>query len=159
VEWEHICDRAMNDHEAVRRWVAYLASRIGPDLRSKRYHARSLTLTLGHLDGAPTVLTAILPKATDLDHALRDAAFHLLAGWDGRTGIASLGIEAGVFSDEPGFQLQLFGEGEQEWENQQHRLDKAKNGINKRYGQGTVMAAMLLDDEILAAMGKNRDKK
>ena len=32
---------------------------------------------------------------------------------------------------------------------QQRHLDHAKNGLNRRYGQGTVMAAMLLDDDIL----------
>jgi DNA polymerase IV len=158
-EREHIFDQAQNEREALRRWVVYLSGGIGQDLRAHKQHARTLTLTMGHLDGAPAVLTAVLPKATDLDHTLRDAALHLLAAWDGRAGIASLGIEAGVFSDEPGFQLNLFSEDKSEWEDQQHRFDHAKNGLNKRYGQGTVMAAMLLNDDILAAMGKRRREK
>ena len=179
VEWEHAFDRVMNDRDALRRWTVYLSGQVGQDLRSRAAHARTLTLTLGHLDGSPTVVSAILPKATDLDHVLRDTALHLLGAWDGRAGVASLGLEAAVFSGAPGFQLQLFAEGgakaeshrweeekrederqqEQKQEERQHRLDHTKNGLNKRYGPGTVMAAMLLDDEILKAMGKRRQKR
>jgi DNA polymerase-4 len=179
VEWEHAFDRVMNDHDALRRWTVYLSGQVGQDLRSRAARARTLTLTLGHLDGSPTVVSAILPKATDLDHVLRDTALHLLGAWDGRAGVASLGLEAAVFNGEQGFQLQLFSEGsakgdghrreeekreeerqqEQKQEERQHHLDHTKNGLNKRYGPGTVMAAMLLDDEILKAMGKRRRKK
>jgi DNA polymerase-4 len=159
VEREHIFDHAMNEREALRRWVAYLSAQVGQDVRAHQENACSLTLTLGHLDTAPTVLTVVLPKASNLDHTLRQAAFHLLSAWDGRAGVASLGLEARIFSDEPGFQLNIFDQSGSDWEEDQHRLDKAKNGINKRYGQGAVMAAMMLDDDILADMGKQRRKK
>jgi DNA polymerase IV len=160
LEREHIFDRTVSDHEALRRWVVYLSDCVGQDLRAKKQHARLLTLTLGHLDTMPTVASAVLPKATDLDHYLRQASLRLLEAWDGRAGVASLGVEAGVFSAEPGFQLHLFDEEKKdEWEEQQRHLDHAKNGLNRRYGQGTVMAAMLLDDDILGAMGKKRKKQ
>jgi len=158
VEWEHVFERAIADPEALRRWAVYLCGQVGQEIRAKGLQARTLTLTMGHLDGPPTVLTAILPKATDLDHTLRDAVLHLLRAWDGGTDVVSLGLEAGGFRTEPTFQLQLFSEQEATWEAKQRRLDRAKNGLNQRYGQGTVMAAMLLDDEILAAMGRLRRK-
>ncbi len=156
VEYEQTFERTITDREALRRWVVYLAGQAGQQIRAQKYLARTLTLTLGHLDHPPVVLTLVLPKATDLDRTLRDAALHLLAAWDGRTGVVSLGLAAGVFIGEQTFQLQLFDEKENEWEVGQRRLDHAKNGLNKRYGQGTVMAAMLLDDEILTTMGKRR---
>lgn len=159
LEREHIFDRTVSDHESLRRWVVYLSGRVGQELRAKHQQARLLTLTMGHLDTMPTVASAILPKATDLDHNLRQATLRLLEAWDGRSGVASLGVEAGVFAAEPGFQLHLFDEEKDEWEEQQRHLDHAKNGLNRRYGQGTVMAAMLLDDDILGAMGRKRKKR
>ncbi len=159
VEREQVFEHTMNEREALRRWTAYLAAQIGQDVRSRKSHVRTLTMTLGQLDSAPSVFTSILPKATDVDHTLRDAALHLLSAWDGRSNIVSLGIEAGIIDDDPGFQLNLFSDDDNSWEEQQHRLDTAKNGLNKRYGQGTVMAATLLDDDILAAMGKRPRKK
>jgi DNA polymerase-4 len=159
VEREHIFDHAINEREALRRWVAYLSAQVGQDVRSHQEYASALTLTLGHLDTEPTVLTVVLPKASNLDHTLRQAALHLLASWNGRASVVSLGLEANIFADEPGFQLNIFDQTGGDWEEEQLRLDRAKNGINKRYGQGAVMTAMLLDDDILADMGKPRRKK
>jgi DNA polymerase IV len=159
IEREQVFERVQNEREALSRWTAYLAAQVGQDLRSRKSHARTITMTLGQLDSAPSVFTTVLPKATDLDHTLRAAALHLLSAWDGRSNIISLGIEAGVVADEPGFQLSIFSDNDTSWEDQQHRLDTAKNGLNKRYGPGTVMAATLLDDDILAAMGKRPRKK
>lgn len=159
VEWEHVFEHIMLDRSALRRWVVYLAGRIGQDIRSRKQRAHTLTMTLGRLDAAPIVLSAVLPKATDLDRPLRDTALQLVDGWDGRSGVMSLGIEAGVLLGEPIFQMHLFDEAEDEREESQRRLDHAKNGLNRRFGQGTVMAAMLLDDEILAAMGKHPRRK
>ncbi len=159
IEREQIFEHMINEREALRRWAAYLAAQVGQDLRAQESHARTLTMTLGQLDSAPAVLTTVLPKATDVDHTLRTAALHLLTAWDGRTNIVSLGIAASVINDTPGFQLNLFSSDDNAWEERQHRLDTAHNGINKRYGPGAVMLAMLLDDDILAAMGKPRRKK
>ena len=159
VEQEHVFDQVMSAGEALRRWTVYLSGRLGQDLRARQWQARTITLTLGHLDGPPTVLSAVLPRATDLDRTLHQTACHLLGAWDGRDGVASLGLEAGVFLNEPGFQLDFFSKEDTEQDERQQRLDHAKNGLNKRYGQGTVMAAMLLDDEILKAMGKKRRGK
>jgi DNA polymerase IV len=159
IEREQVFEHMINEREALRRWAAYLVAQVGQDLRAHESHARMLTMTLGQLDNAPAVLTVVLPKATNVDHTLRTAALHLLTGWDGRTNIVSLGIEASVINDDPGFQLNLFSSDDNDWEERQHRLDTAHNGINKRYGPGAVMPAMLLDDDILAAMGKRRRKK
>lgn len=159
VEWEQAFDRAISDPEALRRWAVYLCSRVGQDMRSQGQRARTLTLTLGHLDDPPTVLTAVLPRASDLDRTLRDAVLRVLQAWDGRSGVASLGLEAGIFVGERDFQLQLFAGADDAREENERKLDKAKNGINKRYGHGAVMAAMLLDDDILEAMGRQRRKK
>jgi len=159
VEREHIFDHAMNEREALRRWVAYLSAQVGQDVRAHQEHARSLTLTLGHLETEPTVLTAVLPKASNVDHTLRQAAFHLLSAWDGRGSVVSLGLEAGLFSDEPGFQLSIFDQKGGDWEERQRRLDQATSKIDRRYGAGAIMTAMMLDDDILADMGRQRRKK
>ncbi len=159
VEREHIFDHAVNEREALRRWVAYLTTQVGKDVRAHQEHARSLTLTLGHLENEPTVLTTVLPKASNIDHTLRQAAFQLLAAWDGRGSVVSLGLEASLFGDEPGFQLTIFDQKGGDWEERQRRLDQAKTRIDQRYGPGAIMTAMMLDDEILAVMGRHRQKQ
>lgn len=155
VEREHIFDRAMHEREALRRWVAYLSAQVGQDVRAHQEHARALTLTLGHLEYEPTVLTTVLPKASNVDHTLRQAAFHLLSAWDGRGSVVSLGLEASLFPDEPGVQLTIFDQKSGDWEERQQRLDQAKSRIDRRYGPGAIMTAMMLDDDILTAMGRH----
>jgi DNA polymerase-4 len=149
---EETFDHRLGDPAALRRWAIFLCSRVGRRLRQRRQTARRITVTLGHPERAPTVLTARLAGPSDVDQSLFYAVDAEMAGirLPGE-GVVSMAVEASALNAE-NLQLCLFPGPTARRDDKLRRVNDAINRIERKHGEGAILVAAILDQEILRCL-------
>jgi len=142
-------DRRLADPEDLRRWAIFLCSRVGRQLRESRQTARIVTITLGHPERPPTALTGRLPRPSDVDQLLFQAAEQALRDCQlPGEGVISMTIAAGGLEEEKQ-QLTLFPD-RSAWRDARLRIvNSTANRIERKHGEGAILVASILDNEIV----------
>ncbi|MDO9066443.1 MAG: hypothetical protein Q7U96_05105, partial [Chloroflexota bacterium] len=152
---EEVFDHRLGDPAALRRWSIFLCSRVGRQLRQRRQTARHITVTLGHPERAPTVLTGRLAGPSDVDQSLFHAVDKEMEGFRlPGEGVVSMAIEASALCAE-NLQLCLFPDRTARRDDKLRRVNDTMNRIERKHGEGAILVAAILDQEILSHLREN----
>jgi DNA polymerase-4 len=152
---EESFDHRLGDPATLRRWAIFLCSRVGRQLRQRRQTARCITVTLGHPERPPSVLTGRLAGPSDVDQSLfyaldREMEEFRLPG----EGVVSMAIEASALCTE-NLQLCLFPDRTARRDDKLRRVNDTMNRIERKHGEGAILVAAILDQEILRCLRGN----
>jgi DNA polymerase-4 len=152
---EEVFDHRLGDPAALRRWAIFLCSRVGQQLRQRRQTARRITVILGHPERPPTVLTGRLAGPSDVDQSLfyaldKEMEEFRLPG----EGVISMAIEASALCAE-NLQLCLFPDRTSRRDDKFRRVNDTMNRIERKHGEGAILVAAILDQEILRHLRGN----
>jgi DNA polymerase-4 len=152
---EESFDHRLGDPAVLRRWAILLCSRVGRQLRQRHQTARRVTVTLGHPEHSPTVLTGRLAGPSDVDQSLfyaldREMEEFRLPG----EGVTSMAVEASALCAE-NLQLCLFPDRIARRDDKLRRVNDTMNRIERKHGEGAILVAAILDQEILRHLRGN----
>jgi DNA polymerase-4 len=152
---EEVFDHRLGDPAALRRWAILLCSRVGRQLRQRRQTARHIIVKLGHPERPPTVLAGHLAGPTDMAQTLFCAVDKELEGFrlPGQ-GAISMAIEASTLCAES-LQASLFPNQTSRRDDRLRRINDTVNRIERKYGEGAIFVAAILDQEILSHLRGN----
>jgi DNA polymerase-4 len=149
-------DHRLSDPEDLRRWTILLCSQVGRQLRASRLAARTIRLTIGHPDRPPTVLTGRLAQPGDVDQVLFLTALQALQNCRlPEEGVNSLELEANGL-EEKSLQLPLLPDRSARRNEKLRLINNAANRIEGKHGEGVILVASVLNQEILSRLRGSR---
>jgi DNA polymerase IV len=152
IAFEEVFDRRLGDPAALRRWSIFLSGRVGRQLRQGGQTAGRLTLTLGHPEHPPTVLTARLGRPSDVDQNIAAAMVRALDGCRvPGEGVVSIEVEAGDLR-KASEQAVLIPDKDTARETKMRRANQAANAITRAHGERAILLACVLDLEIMSKL-------
>jgi len=154
----------IREREQLRRETLRLADRVASRLREHDLAGRTITLKVRYSDFSTITRSATLPAATNVTNALTRVALALLANVEVRGGVRLLGVSMKNFSAEHVEQASLFDPSRTDHnanadiavadvdsadlaraDLDSADIDRAVDEIRKRYGEGAVGRAALLE--------------
>jgi DNA polymerase-4 len=168
---EETFEEDVRGEAALARCLLLQAARVGRRLRAHGLRGRVVTLKVKYADFTLVTRRVTLPRPTDDDGAIYEAARAQLTRIDPSravrlAGLTVSGFEAAGEDAEPAGQLDLFGAapggsppapGQAEAEEaRRRRLNAAVDALSERFGSGAVKKADLVDDEVRDAWPSHR---
>jgi DNA polymerase-4 len=144
--------RDLNTTEELERELLALTVRLGNDLRTDGYRARTVTVRLRDTDFRTRQASRTLKEPIESDRALYGIARELLAKLRRDRGIGArlIGISASNFTGSEGLpQMGLFGDEDGQSSvvesDRDRRLSRAADDVRARFGAGLLKPGRLLD--------------
>jgi DNA polymerase-4 len=167
---EETFDEDVRGEAALARCLLLQAARVGRRLRAHGLAGRIVTLKVKYADFTLVTRRVTLPRPTDDDRAIYEAAVAQLTRVDPDRAVRLAGVTVSGFEegdvDPGGGQLDLFGgaagpasagEAADDAEvDRRRRLNAAVDALAVRFGAGAVKKADLVDDEVRDAWPSHR---
>ncbi len=164
---EETFDEDVRGEAALARCLLLQSARVGRRLRAHGLRGRVVTLKVKYADFTLVTRRVTLPRPTDDDGVIYEAARAQLSRVDPGRAVRLAGVtvsgfeEAGEEAEGPG-QLDLFGAAaeapaaETAEEARRRKLNAAVDKLSEKFGTGTVKKADLVDQEVREAWPSHR---